>query len=78
MNAEFIEKMLKAKRLEAEAFALLVPADARRVAAVAVRACSDTVLEVLETPESAHVAKGEAGAARVPQRRSGLHAIDID
>ncbi len=47
MNAEFIEKMLEAKRLEAQAVALLVPPQARQVAAAVVRACSDTALEVL-------------------------------
>ncbi|WP_080797742.1 hypothetical protein [Arabiibacter massiliensis] len=50
MNAEFVGKMLKAKRLEAEAVAALVPPEARRAAACAVRALSEAALDVLESP----------------------------
>lgn len=50
MNAEFVGKMLEAKRLEAEALASLVPPEARRLAAGAVRACADAALGVLDVP----------------------------
>lgn len=50
MNAEFVQKMLEAKRLEAEALALLVPPKARRATACAVREFSNAVLDVLDGP----------------------------
>lgn len=52
MNAEFVEKMLQAKRLEAQAMALLVPPELRGIAAVAVRTCSEALLETLDAPPS--------------------------
>lgn len=76
MNAEFAEKMLEAKRLEAQAVALLVPPQARRVAAVAVRACADAALEVLGASNG-----GDAQRARtVPSgpRERGARSIVIE
>lgn len=52
MNAEFVEKIVQAKCLEAQALALLVPESARSVAAAAVRACSEAVLAALDVPGS--------------------------
>ena len=63
MNAEFAEKMLKAKRLEAEALASLVGPEVRRVAACAVRLGADTVLAAL----------GESEAPTRPERETRPH-----
>lgn len=52
MNAEFVQKMLEAKRLEAEALAALIPLEARSLAAGAVRACADAALGALEAPHA--------------------------
>lgn len=69
MNAEFVSKLLEAKRLEAEAVASLVPPEARRAAACAVRALSDAALGVLEAP---------GGRPQDAGRGCGARPIDID
>lgn len=80
MNAEFIQTMLQAKRLEAQAFALLVPVGARQVVAGAVRACSAAALDVLEEPPAAtgEAGTGKAPAASRPAKRSGMRPIVIE
>ncbi|MCB7036969.1 hypothetical protein [Eggerthella sinensis] len=70
MNAEFMHKMLEAKRLEMEALAALVPPEARQAAAGAVRACADAALSVLETSGSP--------AAPEQQRERGARPIVIE
>ena len=82
MNAEFVEKMLEAKRLEAQALALLVPEGARQVAAGAVRVCSAAALAMLEAPApgdltgAAEVGKPKAGPRA--GARSGVQSIVIE
>lgn len=82
MNAEFVEKMLEAKRLEAQALALLVPEGARQVAAGAVRVCSAVALAVLDAPASgASTAETRAGESKAAPRtgpRSGVQSIVIE
>lgn len=59
MNAEFVEKMLEAKRLETEALGSLVPSEVRHAAACAVRLCAETALAALDdTGEQARTARG--------------------
>lgn len=70
MNAEFMHKMLEAKRLEMEALAANVPPEARQAAAGAVRACADAALGVLETSGSS--------AAPEQQRERGVRPIVIE
>ncbi|WP_139652015.1 hypothetical protein [Raoultibacter phocaeensis] len=60
MNAEFVEKMVAAKRLEAQAFALLVPEGLRDAAALAVRVCSAAALDVLDASNSPHEGESDA------------------
>lgn len=69
MNAEFMRKMLEAKRLEMEALAALVPPETRQAAAGAVRACADAALSVLETSGS---------PAPEQQRERGVRPIVIE
>lgn len=69
MNAEFVSKLLDAKRLEAEAVASLVPPEVRHAAACAVRALSDAALDVLEAP---------GGRPQDAGRGCGARPIDID
>lgn len=69
MNAEFVGKLLEAKRLEAEALAALVPPEARRAAACAVRALSEAALGVLEAP---------GGRPQDAGRGRSVRPIDID
>lgn len=80
MNVEFVQTMLQAKRLEAQAFALLVPVGARQVVAGAVRACSAAALDVLEEPPTATggAGVGKAPAASRPPKRAGMRPIDIE
>lgn len=69
MNAEFVEKMLEAKRLEAQALAALVPPEARRVAACAVAALSEAALGVLDAP---------AARPKTEKRERGARPIVIE
>lgn len=84
MNAEFASKMLEAKRLEAEALALLVPPPARRMAATAVRACAEAALGMLEGAPAPHepspqAERRAAQPERKPKRHErGLRPIAID
>lgn len=80
MNAEFAAKMLEAKRLEAEALALLVPPEARQAAACAVRACAEAALGMLEgAPATARPSQAERTAQPEPkQRERGLRPIVIE
>lgn len=71
MNAEFIGKILEAKRLEVEAFAQLVPPEVRQTAALAVRACADAALIALDTP------RGKSADAP-QQRERGPRPIVIE
>ena len=66
MNAEFVSKLLDAKRLEAEAVASLVPPEVRHAAACAL---SDAALGVLEAP---------GGRPQDAGRGRGARPIDID
>lgn len=68
MNAEFVSKLLEAKRLEAEAVASLMPPEARQATACAVRALSDAALGVLEAP---------GGRPQGAGQRRGARPIDI-
>ena len=70
MNAEFMRKMLEAKRLEMEALAALVTPEARQAAAGVVRACADAALGVLET--------SGPSAAPEQQRERGVRPIVIE
>ena len=83
MNAEFASKMLEAKRLEAEALALLVPPPARRMAAATVRACAEAALGMLEGAPAPHKPSQAERRAVQPERKPkrherGLRPIAID
>ncbi|MBC5582934.1 hypothetical protein H8S61_01780 [Eggerthella sp. NSJ-70] len=80
MNAEFAAKMLEAKRLEAEALALLVPPEARQAAACAVRACAAAALGMLEGASAPHAPSREERTAQPEpkQRERGLRSIVIE
>ena len=84
MNADFVEKMLQAKRLEAQAMALLVPPEARLAAAAAVRVCSAAPLEVLDGTHapsrgaSPGACEGSAAVSAKRSSRSGMQSIPIE
>lgn len=61
MNAEFFEKMLAAKRLEAQALASILPEGARQAAAAVVRVGSEVMLDALESSESRYGGEARSG-----------------
>lgn len=74
MNAEFVASMIAAKRLEAEAFAQLMPPELRQVAAGAVRICADASIGILTGSNTSQTANQDAPA----QKERGLRSISID
>lgn len=78
MYVEFAAKMLEAKRLEAEALALLVPPEARHAAATAVRACAEGVLGMLEGSPSPRAERSTQPGREPKRQERGLRSIDIE
>lgn len=78
MNVEFATKMLEAKRLEAEALALLLPPDVREIGAAAVRACAQTALVMLEGEPRSQAHRPAQPSPKPERQTRGMRSIDIE